>query len=143
MLLAGSGLVVAAAAAFALGGCTTTVDPELPTVSFKWSVSPKDPCGKLAGSLAIADLFDSQSPPEGPDFQEWAASELAERCPPDTQPEAFDFTVSISVAACNELAGWLEMVRFFDVTAFADPERRDMIDALIADLEGEVETRCR
>ena len=138
------GRLVAAPLAVLLvaGGCATAPAQQSNTVSVTWTVSPDDPCEKLAGSLALADLFDFKSPPDGPDFQESMTAELERRCPPDTQPEAFDITMYIPAGACGELRNLLEMALFFDMTVFVAPERRNMIDGLIAKLEDEVAKRC-
>ena len=138
----GLALVAVSVVSLLAGGCTAP-DHSSNAVSVKWSVSPDDPCGKIAGAVALADLFNFQSPPDGPDFYDMMTSELEQRCPPDTQPEAFDLDVYIGTGACAEIQGLLDMALFFDVTVFVVPERRKMIDDLVAALEGEVEKRCK
>ena len=128
--------------ALVLGGCASS-GPAVPQVSARWDVRPEtDSCGKLAGSLVLADVFGFKSPPDGPKFEDVVTAELERRCPEDTQPEVFDIDLFIPKSACAELRPLLDMALAFDMMVFVAPERRRMIDDLVASLEGEVERRC-
>jgi hypothetical protein len=138
----GLGLVVVAAAGLATGGCAAPAQ-ESEQVTFGWTVELDAPCGQIAGSLALFELLEIEiQSDDDPDFVEWMTAELERRCPPDTKPEAFDFTVYIPSSACEELKGLLKLASFFDTGLFVSSSRRAMVDDLIADLEDEVARRC-
>ena len=124
------------------GGCATVPAPEPDAVSVEWEVALTDPCGKLAGFLAMGELFGIRSPPGERDFTVEIGAEMERRCPGGTEPDALDLAVIIPESACAELHGLLELVGIFDVTVLLPSDRRRMADDLMADLEAEIESRC-
>ena len=131
-------------AAALAAGCATVPDPSRrDAVSFRWEVSlDDDSCGKLAGSLAMVELFRIEASPGEPDFTAEVTAELERRCPENTEPEAFDFAVVIPASACGELRELLEMAMLFDVSIFVARDRQNMVDELIASFEDELGRRC-
>jgi len=122
-------------------GCASVPRPqsEPVAVSVSWEVSPTDSCPKLAGFLAMVDLFGV-----GIDraYRDAITAELDGRCPGDTEPEALDLEVIVPASACGELAQLLTLASAFDVAGLVAPDRRRMVDDLLADLEDEIDRRC-
>ena len=100
-----------------------------------------DSCGKLAGSLVLADLFDIQAAPGLQDFIVEVEAEMDRRCPDDVKPERLDVAFNIPTVACADLRSLVAMAGAFGL-ATLPREQRDLANKLVDDLDAEIEKRC-
>ena len=125
-----------------LAGCTTAPTADRPTFSGGWEVAMTDSCGKLAGFLAMADLFDINAVPGERDFRVEIEAEMEKRCPDEVNPEALDIAFSIPTTACTDLRGLVAMADAFGMMATLPRDKREIADKLLDDLDAEIEKRC-
>lgn len=126
------------------GGCATVATDERPTISGTWVVAVDDSCGKLAGFLAMADLFDIEIDPAPgePDLRAQIEAEMAKRCPDDVEPEALGIAFDFPTIACADLRGLVAMADAFGMMATLPRDQRKVADKLIDNLDAEIEKRC-
>ena len=120
-----------------LAACTITPTDDRPVLSGKFEVKMTDSCGKLAGFLALADLFDIQAALGEQDFVVEIEAEMDRRCPDDVKPEGLDVAFNIPTVACADLRGLVAMAGAFGL-ATLPREQRDIAN----DLDAEIEQRC-
>ena len=134
-------LTVAVACAAILAGACASAPPDGESrISFQWEIYPEtDPCGKLAGSLALIDILGIEMSDE---FSAGIIDQLESRCPEDTEPEAFDIDLIIPESTCADLRRMLELASAFNVTDLVAQNRQRMAGAIIDNLDREIERRC-
>ena len=101
-----------------------------------------DSCAKLAGFLAIADLFDMHPPPGERDWRVDVEVEMAKRCPDDVKPEAPGIAFEFPTIACMDLRALVAMADAMGMMATLPRDQREIADKLIDDLDAEIEKRC-
>ena len=124
-----------------LAACTTTPTDDRPVLSGSFEVNLTDSCGKLAGFLVMADLFDIQAAPGERDPVVEIEAEMDRRCPDDVKPEGLDVAFDIPTVACADLRGLVAMAGAFGL-ATLPREQRDLAAKLVDDLDAEIEKRC-
>lgn len=133
-----------AAVLAALAGCTAAPPDDRPAFSWEWEVALTDSCEKLAGFLAMMDLFGTFGIDWGPDMVNATTevqAEMERRCPDDVELETLDSTFSIPTVACADLRNLVAMVDAFGM-ATLPRDKREIAEELLDDLDAEIEKRC-
>ena len=125
-----------------LTGCMIAPDTDRPAISGRWEVAMTDSCAKLAGFLAMADLFNINPAPGERDFRVDIEAEMAKRCPDDVKPETPAIAFDFPTLACTDLRAFVAMADAMGTMAMLPRDQREIADKLIDDLDAEIEKRC-